>query len=227
MMRDTQAGHASGFDDFERNGGEGAGGRALSPASLLFLLSGEEGLAREDVDDEVAFETGFGFGGVAAEFEFGAFVGGRYLAEGDARRRVAQFEAEAGGEAAAGRAPTSTRATPPAGIFTGMALRIFRGIRFMSRRRCIQFLGGDEVAVGEGLHHVFGRDGGVGDEMAVDEGAAFQVEMKRFFGGVGRGQEGHPHLVLVGGNAGAGELEAGGVFEGEGDFVGEAVAASA
>ena len=40
-------------------------------------------------------------------------------------------------------------------------------------------VGGDEVVIGEGLHHVLGGDGGAADFAAVDGGVAFECESVR------------------------------------------------
>jgi hypothetical protein len=64
------------------------------------------------------------------------------------------------------------------------------------------------VFVGEGLHHIFGGHGEVGDGFAGDDGDAGDSEIEHFVTGAeGRGQR-DLDFVLTGGNAGAAEAEA-------------------
>ena len=65
------------------------------------------------------------------------------------------------------------------GILTGVSPRILAlgpWARGTSRHGDSQFLGGNQMPVGEGLHHVFGRHGRLDDLAPCDRRAAFQVQ---------------------------------------------------
>ena len=122
-----------GLNDFEGDGGQGADGGARVDCLASCSSGRDQSLARQDIDDQVAFEAGLDLGGIAAQLDLRALADGRYLPEGDSLRRLAQLQPEPVRKRRCRARETRTRAVPPAGIFTGVALRIFSGIRFMKR----------------------------------------------------------------------------------------------
>ena len=73
-----------------------------------------------------------------------------------------------------------TDAVPPGGSFTAFSDSTFQTARALGRSRAGDldepFVGGNQVVVVEGLHHVLGRDGGAADLPPGDDGAAFECE---------------------------------------------------
>jgi len=147
------------------------------------------GALGEGVDGEVAFLAGFHFCGVGLEHNLRAVASGDETLDGDAFGRVVEFELEFAGVVGVGE-PDLDAGGAAGGNFDGGGDEVgFEGrrrggvgffLRWFRRRTAgdddFEFLRGDEMPVGEGLHHVVGGHGVVDEVASHDAGAAFEVE---------------------------------------------------
>ena len=80
------------------------------------------------------------------------------------------------------------------------------------------------MPIGEGLHHVFGRDGRMDNFFVLNDGAAFHLEVADFLAEKGGSGDGQADLVLIGRHAAAAQSETRrGVFESQANLVGETI----
>lgn len=136
-----------------------------------------------------------------------------YVAEGNAGGRLAEFEGIAAG-AGAGRYLYADFGVSAERNTNGNGSVDADGLSCASCAAAAvdgdeQAVGGGKMAVEERLHEVLGGYGGVRDAVAVDLGVPLEGEIKRLVVGGAGGGEGEADVVASGGDARAGEFEAG------------------
>ena len=85
--------------NFERHGRQSAQRNAL-PVRLRPGVGGLRHSLRGDIDDQVAFQAGLGFGGIALQHDLGSIPARRCVAQFDPLRRLAQLVLDLGQETA-------------------------------------------------------------------------------------------------------------------------------
>jgi hypothetical protein len=126
---------------------------------------------------------------------------GAILTQLDAFRRLAQLELDLGQEIAW----KGWNLNLKPGCAAGGNFQGFRGNDLdgdpehgASADGDLEVIGGNQVAVGECLHHVLRRNRQPGDLVSMDGRAAFQAHAHGFRLGLRRNRQGEPHLVPAG-----------------------------
>ena len=145
-------------------------GYLVVPASHLgFSFSRRLAACRKGADDQVPLQARLDLGSIARQHNLRAVADGRYFADGNSLRRRVRVLGGFCPWTVPRASGNCTRAVPPAGILTGVAPRIFianLSARGVPASTTFNSLAGNEMAVGERLHHVFRRHGRT-DDLAV------------------------------------------------------------